>query len=179
MTQLIDTHCHLDFDQFEEDRDQVIGRAQSTGVKKIIVPAIDLDNCRKVLDLADRYDCVYAAIGVHPNSTSRWDDEWLAKLRAMASHEKIVAIGEIGLDYYRDWSPQSLQRQAFEAQLDLADQLDLPVIIHNRQADDHVLDHLIATGSLRGVLHSFSGSTKLASAALDIGFYLGFTGPMI
>jgi len=178
MAQLIDTHCHLDFDQFEEDRDQVIVRAQSSGVKKIIIPAIDLVNCRKVLDLADRYDCVYAAIGVHPNSTSKWDDEWLAKLRAMASHETVVAIGEIRLDYYRDWSPQSLQQQAFEAQLDLADQLDLPVIIHNREADDHVLDHLIANGSLRGVLHSFSGSTKLASAALDIGFYLGFTGPI-
>ncbi len=178
MTRLIDTHCHLDLDQFEVDRDQVISRARSSDVEKIIVPAIDLDNCHKVLELAERYDCVYAAIGIHPNSTTGWDDEWLDQVRLMASHEKVVAIGEIGLDYYREWSPRSLQQQAFKAQLELAVKLDLPVIIHNREADAHVLDHLKAHGSLRGVLHSFSGSANLASVALGMGFYLGFTGPI-
>ena len=112
---LIDTHCHLDFDNFDHDRDAVVDRAVKAGVERMIVPALDLNNCRSVLDLADRYSSVYAAIGVHPNSSANWHDKWIDELRELAQHEKVVAIGEIGLDYYRDWSPQRVQQRALAA----------------------------------------------------------------
>ena len=182
MQTLIDTHCHLDFDHFDEDRDRVIERAIKAGVQRIIVPAIDLSSCRKVLALAEQYECVFAAVGVHPNSSAEWEDNWTIALRAMASHPKVLAIGEIGLDYYREWSPHPVQRRAFAAQLALADEVGLPVIIHNRQSDIDVVrllaDSNIATNKNCGVLHSFSGSWEFASTVLEMGFYLGFTGPI-
>jgi TatD DNase family protein len=179
---LIDTHCHLDFERFDEDRDEVIARALEAGVQRIIVPALDLDNCQTVLRLAEKYDPVYAAVGVHPNSSAAWEDGWVAQLREAAGHEKVVAIGEIGLDYYWDKSPKEVQKRALVAQLELAAELDLPVIIHNREADEDVL-RLLSESSLRekerpGVLHSFSSNLEIAEAAVEMGYYLGFTGPV-
>lgn len=179
---LIDTHCHLDFERFDEDRDEVIARAVEAGVRRIIVPALDLDNCRTVLELAEKYEAVYAAVGVHPNSSAGWEDGWLEQLREAAAHDKVVAIGEIGLDYYWDKSPKEVQQRAFAAQLELAAELDLPVIVHNREADEDVL-RLLAESSLRekerpGVLHSFSSNLETAEAAVEMGYYLGFTGPV-
>ncbi|MCB0030137.1 MAG: TatD family hydrolase, partial [Anaerolineales bacterium] len=136
---LIDTHCHLDFDRFDEDRDEVVARARAAGVNRIIVPAIDPSNFAKVISLTEQYDGVYAAIGVHPNSTAGWEDGWLAQIRALAAHEKVVAIGEIGLDYYWERSPKEVQHHAFSAQLALAAELDLPVIVHNRDSSDDVV----------------------------------------
>jgi TatD DNase family protein len=179
---LVDTHCHLDFEQFDLDRDAVINRAAEVGVKQIIIPAIDLRSCRKVLALADQYDSIFAAIGVHPNSSAGWQDEWIEQIKEMAQHPKVVAIGEIGLDYYRNHSPNSVQRHALNAQLHLATELDLPVIIHNRQADEDVLsmlaDHTTVRGDRPGVLHSFLTNWESAEMALDLGFFLGFTGPV-
>lgn len=179
---LVDTHCHLDFDQFDQDRDEVMARAVEMGVKRIVVPAIDLHNCRTVIELAERYREVYAAVGVHPNSCADWRVEWLDELREFAKHERVVAIGEIGLDYYRNKAPRSIQNTAMQAQLDLASELGLPVIVHNRNSDADVLRNLSRardTGRpLRGVLHSFSGSLEVAEAALSMDFYLGFTGPI-
>jgi TatD DNase family protein len=179
---LIDTHCHLDFDRFFDDRDAVVQRAFEAGVTRIIVPAIDLQNCPTVLQLADQYPGVYAAIGVHPNSTAGWQDSWIGELRELARHEKVVAIGEIGLDYYWDKSPKATQHRALSLQLQLATELNLPVIIHNREASDDVI-HLLTESPLQGreapgVLHSFSGSWQTAVSALSLGYYLGFTGPV-
>jgi TatD DNase family protein len=179
---LVDTHCHLDFERFDADRDAVVARAADAGVDRIIVPAISLDNCPAVLALADQYPGVYAAVGVHPNATAEWQADWLEAIRVLAQHPKVVAIGEIGLDYYWDKSPPAVQQTALTAQLALAAELDLPAIIHNRDAGADALRLLAASplaGRARpGVLHSFSADWATAQAALDLGFYLGFTGPV-
>lgn len=179
---LVDTHCHLDFESLAEDIDGVVSRAAEAGVERIIVPALDLTNVQAVLGLAERYTGVFAAVGVHPNSAADWRDAWIDDLRALARHEKVVAIGEIGLDTYWDKTPADIQHQAFALQLELAAELDLPVIIHNRDAAADVLRLLTASslsGAARpGVLHSFSADWDTAEAALALGFYLGFTGPL-
>lgn len=179
---LVDTHCHLDFEKFDADRDAVVSRADGAGVKRIVVPALNLDNCAAVLNLAERYPGVYAAVGIHPNSTAAWDDVWIEQLRDLAAHDKVVAIGEIGLDYHWDKSPPEVQKQAFAAQLTLALELDLPVIIHNRESDDDVLSILKRSVHSKrerpGVLHSFSSAWDVAEEAIELGYYLGFTGPV-
>jgi TatD DNase family protein len=184
--ELIDTHCHLNFHKYNEDRDAVIKRAQDAGVNRVIIPAIDLETCQEALDLSEQYDGIYAAVGIHPNITVGFDDAILNQIREWASHDKVISIGEIGLDYYWDKSPKDVQRKAFEQQLELATELELPVIIHNREASDDVMDVLeswVSTlpDSLKdrpGVLHSFSAPPEIADRALAIGFYLGFTGPI-
>lgn len=182
MTTLVDTHCHLDFESFDADRDGVIARARAAGVGAIVVPALDLTNIPAVLALAERYEEVYAGVGVHPNSTAGWTDDWLGQVRDAARHPKVVAIGEIGLDYHWDKSPAAIQRVAFEQQLALAAELELPVIIHNREATDDVLTVLGSsplTGRERaGVLHSFSADWPAAERALSLGFNIGITGPV-
>ena len=179
---LVDTHCHLDFDRFDGDRLQVIERAVAAGVKQIIIPALDLENCRTVLALTDQHPELFAAVGIHPNSSADWQDSWVEKIRDFAGNPKVVAIGEIGLDYYWDKSPKVVQHQALRMQLELAAELELPVVIHNRESDEDVLDLLrqsALNGRLHsGVLHSFSTSWETAEAALEMGFYLGFTGPV-
>lgn len=179
---LIDTHCHLDFERFDEDREDVMSRAAVAGVGQIIVPALDLGNLAAVLALTEAYPGVYAAVGVHPNSTAAWQDDWLDALRAAAAHPKVVSIGEIGLDYYWHDSPTEMQHRAFSRQLELAAELGLPVIVHNREASEDVLrllseSPLVGTTS-PGVLHSFSGDRPTADAALALGYYIGVTGPV-
>lgn len=182
MIELIDTHCHLDQPQFAEDRAALLERAAAAGVAQMVVPAIDMGNVTAVLHLATTHPAIYAAVGVHPNSTGAWQESWLAEVRAAAAHPKVVAIGEIGLDYYWDKAPKERQHRALADQLALAAELDLPVIIHNREAAADVI-HLLADSPLAGredpgVLHSFSADWPTAEAALDMGFYLGFTGPV-
>jgi TatD DNase family protein len=179
---LVDTHCHLDFDRFDQDRDEVVARSVAAGVTQIVVPAIDIDNCSTVVALAEQYEPVYAAVGIHPNSTAVWQDRWLGKLRELARHEKVVAIGEIGLDYYWDRSSPAVQQRALAMQLELAAELGLPVILHNRESSTDLIAALrqssLAGEVGAGVLHSFSADWETATAALDLGFYLGFTGPV-
>ena len=183
---LFDTHCHLDFESFHDDIEAVVARAAEAGVMRLIVPSLDLDNVAAVLALAERLPGVYAAVGVHPNSAAGWRDEWIDRLHELAQHPKVVAIGEIGLDYYWDKTPPEIQKRALIRQLELAAELDLPVIIHNRDASADVvqlLSELVARHSslatpLRGVLHSFSADWPTAEATLALGFCLGFTGPL-
>jgi TatD DNase family protein len=183
---LIDTHCHLNFDSYDQDRDAVIERAAAAGVTRVINPAVDLESSEAAVRLAGQYPGIYAAVGVHPNSSADFDENWIAKIEALAKQAKVVAIGEIGLDYHWDESPKEKQFGAFEAQLELAARLELPVIIHNREASEDVIAILERwAGSLPpqlkdrpGVLHSFSAPPEVAERALKIGFYLGFTGPI-
>ncbi len=183
---LVDTHCHLNFDAFDADRTDVIARAAAQGVTRIINPGIDADTSRAALALASAHEGVYAAVGVHPNSTAEFSEADLKWIAALAGEAKVVAIGEIGLDYHWDRSPKLAQMRAFQAQLDLAARMELPVIIHNREANDDVmamLEEWVQTlpPSLRerpGVLHSFSAPRPIAERALAAGFYLGFTGPI-
>ncbi|MBN1202466.1 MAG: TatD family hydrolase [Anaerolineae bacterium] len=183
---LVDTHCHLNFDAYDGIRDDVVCEAAESGVTRIINPGIDLDTSRAALALADSYPAIYAAVGIHPNSTPDLPGDWPDTVRALAAHPKAVAIGEIGLDYHWDTAPKPVQWRAFEAQLRLAAELELPVIIHNRNAGDDVLDILStwvptlpdALKNRPGVLHSFSAPPTIAERGLALGFYLGFTGPV-
>lgn len=182
----IDTHCHLNFDSFDANRDEIIQKAMDAGVTRIIIPAVDLETSQQALDLSSAHDNIFAAVGVHPNSTADFDTSTLDAVRQLAHENAVVAIGEIGLDYYWDKSPKASQKTAFEAQLNLAKELELPVIIHNREAHDDVITILEQWAkdlppSLKdkaGVLHSFSAPQEIAERALAIGFYLGFTGPI-
>jgi len=177
---LIDTHAHLDSSQFGDDLDQVLLRAEEAAISQIITIGCDLESSRKSCELAAAHDFIYAAVGFHPHDATAVNDQSLAELRELAGQEKVVAIGEIGLDYYRDHSPREVQRQAFRKQLDLAGELNLPVIIHDRDAHEDVLTLLrqAAGKKLRGVLHCFSGDAELARACLDLGFFISFAGPV-
>jgi TatD DNase family protein len=187
---LIDTHCHLDFDHFDSDREEVIQRALQAGVTHIVVPGIDLPASRRAVALAERYPPVYAAVGIHPNDIPPDTgslDSLIQQLRGLAQHPKVVAIGEIGLDYYRDRTPADLQHLWLGRQLALATELHLPVILHNREASEDILDLLSEWVSQSlppelqgraGVLHSFSGTWEDAHSALEMGFFIGFTGPI-
>ncbi|PJF22494.1 MAG: hydrolase TatD [Phototrophicales bacterium] len=184
---LIDTHCHINFERYDQDRDAVIQRAIDAGVTRIINPAIDIPTSHAVIHLTQQYPGMFCAVGIHPNSTADFTPEVIAELEALAHMPKVVAIGEIGLDYHWDKSPKSIQQRAFQAQLELAAKLELPVIIHNREASNDVMDILEAwvKGGLPnrlkdrpGVMHSFSAPVQTAERALSIGFYLGFTGPI-
>ena len=183
---LIDTHCHLNFHSYDTDRAEVLQRARNAGIARIIIPAIDLPTCLQALDLAAKHRGLYVAVGIHPNSCKGFESSWLNELRKHAGRRVLVAIGEIGLDYHWDKCPKSTQQRALEAQLELATELELPVILHNRNAADDLLSILSAwaptvPASLRnrlGVLHSFSASYECAQRAIELGFYLGFTGPI-
>jgi TatD DNase family protein len=178
--QLTDTHCHLDFDAFDADRSQVIERARAVGVQWIIDPGVDLSSSRAAIRLSETHAGVFAAAGVHPNDALSWDNHTLPELRQMATHPRVVAVGEIGLDYYRDRAPKDVQQRIFRQQLDLAAELGLPVIIHCRNATADVLRILAEkrASTLKGVLHSFSGDQAAAEQALALGFWIGITGPV-
>lgn len=188
---MIDSHCHLDLDQFDADRDKVVARAQAAGVGLIVNPGIDLAHSRRAIELAERYAHVYAAVGIHPNSSGDFDSAMLDEVRALAAHPKVVAIGEIGLDYYWDDVAPAKQAIAFQAQLELAAELGLPVIIHNRDASEDVARMLrdwvssektrnspLATRPFLGVLHAFSGDLAMAEEAYAWNFVLSLGGPV-
>jgi TatD DNase family protein len=186
---LVDTHCHLDFNSFDPDRAQVIQRARESGINRLLNPGIDLSTSLAAVRLAETFKKIFASVGVHPNESLSWDENSLFRLKELATRSKVVAIGEIGLDYYRDRAPKDLQKQVFLEQLSLAQELELPVVIHNREATDDVLqiladwhhqllkDHPLFAAR-PGVLHSFSGDVAAARKAMEINFYLGITGPV-
>jgi TatD DNase family protein len=186
---LTDTHCHLDFDRFAEDREAVMERASDTGLVRLLNPAIDLATAQHAVRLSEKFSVVYAAVGLHPNSALEWKDSLSTEFRDMAKHEKVVAIGEIGLDYYWDKAPRDVQHRVLQQQLELAAEVDLPVIIHNREATQDVLSILLEwqrglsqvghpLAQRPGVLHSFSADVKAARQAIAANFYIGITGPV-
>nr|WP_290667212.1 TatD family hydrolase [Ardenticatena sp.] len=181
---LIDTHLHLDFDAFDDDREAVIERALAAGVQRMMTIGINRATCRRAVALAERYEPVYAAVGIHPNDATEWNDDAERELRDLAQHPKVVAIGEIGLDHYWKRVPHDVQKQVFRAQLALAADLQLPVIIHDREAHEdvlHILREWVNSGQAPtppGVLHCFSGDRAMAEEALALGFYLGIDGPV-
>jgi len=191
LTILIDSHCHLDLPHFDDDRDEVMARAGADGVDTIVTIGIDIPSSRAAIALAERYPQVYATVGVHPNDCENFGPQTLVELSQMAEHPKVVAIGEIGLDYYWDTTPPDRQKEVFQQQLDLAAALGLPVVIHDREAHDDIRAQLrvwVQDGSLpgsplskrlfAGVLHSFSGDLDMAEEAYDWGFILGLAGPV-
>jgi TatD DNase family protein len=182
---LVDTHCHLDFNAFDRDRLEVLLRAQQAGLTRIVNPGIDRENCQTILRLCERYSELFCAVGIHPSSAFTWNHQTLGDLRLLSQDPKVVAIGEIGLDFYRDRTPKELQLRIFREQLELAGELGLPVIVHSRQAESEVVDilsewvsHRMNGSSPPGVLHSYSGDESIAQRAIAKGFYIGITGPV-
>ena len=177
---LIDTHAHLDFENFDTDRDEVVSRAAGAGVSSIINPGCDLATSQKAVELSKTYDSVYAAVGIHPNSTSEVKSGDFVEIACLADSPKVIAIGEIGLDFYRDRAPIDIQVRAFRGQLDLARELGFPVIIHFRNVEFEGIDLVGAENfkGLRGVFHCFGGSPEFAKKVMAMGFYLGFDGPL-
>ena len=175
---LIDSHAHLDMKDFDEDRSKVIARAKSGGITHIVTIGTDLASSSVGLDLSRKYDFIYSAIGYHPHNTDECNPQALAKLAKMASEQKVVAWGEIGLDYYRGYSSPDEQRKIFLRQIEIAHDLNLPVIIHDREAHNDVLKILksMGKGERKGVIHCFSGDTDLALALIELGYYISIPG---
>ncbi|HZW82548.1 MAG TPA: TatD family hydrolase [Candidatus Deferrimicrobium sp.] len=176
---IFETHSHLDDQTFDADRSEVIKRLRAIGIVKLINVGFDLASSKRSLELAQSYPEIVAAVGIHPHDAEGLIDADWQELRELASNDQVVAIGEIGLDYYRDLSPRDIQQQVFERQLQLAIELDLPVIIHNREAHQDVIDRLKEyTPAKGGVFHCFSGSWEIAKVAMNLGFYISFAGPV-
>lgn len=177
---LIDTHAHLDFDDFNADRDEVLARAEKAGIDAVIIPGIDVATSRKAVDLAGSHDMLYAAVGIHPNSVHAAEPGDNVRIARLAEEQGVCAIGEIGLDFYRDRTPRDEQVRAFRGQLALAREMDLPVIVHFREVGQDGVD---MTGrehleGVRGVFHCYGGSVEFADTVLGMGYYIGFDGPL-
>ncbi|MCM8763056.1 MAG: TatD family hydrolase [Candidatus Omnitrophica bacterium] len=172
---LIDTHCHLDFPEFDLDRDDVIRRAKDTGIGYIINIGSSLEGSRQAVALSKQYTFIYATVGIHPHEADKVNEEIYAQLKHLAKENKVVAIGEIGLDYYKNYSLISNQKKLFKTLAELAKDLGLPLIIHCRQAEEDVLEILKPLLPHKIVLHCFSGNTDFLQACLDLGFFISFT----
>ena len=174
---IFDTHAHYDADRFDSDRDTVLSALPGDGVGLVVDPGCDLPSSRAAVALAEKYSHVYAAVGIHPEDCAGFQDGDLAELRQLLRHPKVVAIGEIGLDYY--WPenpPRPLQQQVLRSQLALARELSLPVIIHDRDAHADTMAIVREFPGLRGVFHCFAGSVEMARELVDMGWYLSFNG---
>ncbi len=174
---VFDTHAHYDSGAFNADRLEVLASMPGEGVELILNPGCELDSSRTAVELSERFPFVYAAVGVHPSDCGEWQDSWLEELEALAAHEKVKAIGEIGLDYYwKENPPREFQQQVFRKQMELAQELDLPVIIHDREAHQDCLSIVREYPGVRGVYHCYSGSLEDAKVLVKLGWMLSFTG---
>jgi TatD DNase family protein len=174
---LIDAHCHLDDEQFADDLDAVIARAADAGVQAIITAGADVESSRAAVALAEKYDGVYAVVGIYPHHAEAFDQNSFEAIRALATQCKVVGIGEIGLDFhYPDGAPRDVQVRVLAAQLDLAEELDKPVVIHDRDAHGELMEILARRGAPHGILHCFSGDLEMARRAIDLGYYISFAG---
>ncbi|RMH31004.1 MAG: TatD family deoxyribonuclease [Nitrospirae bacterium] len=175
---LVDSHVHLDDPRYHSDLPAVLARAQEAGVHTCITIGCDLATSRAAVELANRYSCIYATVGVHPHEASRIESSWYEELTQLARHPKVVAYGEIGLDYHYDHSPRDVQRQCFREQIRLARRLRLPLVVHTREAQNDTVAILREENAheIGGVFHCFSGDQHLAEQALDLGFDLSFSG---
>lgn len=176
---LFDSHAHLDDEKFDMDRAEVIARALENGVTGIINAGACMTSSARSVALAEEYESIYAAVGIHPHDAKSAQESDYQQLAEWSKLDKVVAIGEIGLDYYYDFSPRDLQRTVFVRQIDVARQMDMPFIIHDRDAHGDILDILKKEAKgLRGVLHCFSGSLEMAKEVIKMGFYISIAGPV-
>jgi TatD DNase family protein len=174
--ELIDTHCHLDVEEFDSDREAVIARAQAAGVRRMVVPAVDAAHWPGLLSLCHRVECLYPALGMHPVYLHEHRPEHLPALAEAVAAQRPLAVGEIGLDYFIGDTDRNAQRELFGAQLDIAANAGLPVLLHVRKAHDEVLQQLRRHPVKGGIVHAFNGSEQQAYRYLDLGFKLGFGG---
>lgn len=177
---MIDSHAHYDDEQFDTDRDEILKKCVEAGVTHIVNAASDLESARKSIELSKNYSFIYAAVGVHPHEASGWKDDTYDTLRTLAGEKKVVAIGEIGLDYHYDFSPRDVQKNVFARQIDLARSLKMPIIVHDRESHKDILDIIKSEKAYEtgGVLHCFSGSVEMAREVLNLGFKIGIGGSL-
>jgi TatD DNase family protein len=177
---LFDTHAHLNADQFEEDVEEVIQRAQAEGVSNIVVVGFDEKTIKGALKLAEDYEFIYAAVGWHPVDAIDMTAEHLLWIEQLASHPKVVALGEMGLDYYWDKSPKDVQKEVFRKQIQLAKKVKLPIIIHNRDAHEDIVKILKEENAseVGGIMHCFGSSLEIAKQCIEMNFYISFGGPV-
>ncbi|WP_174520840.1 TatD family hydrolase [Alicyclobacillus acidiphilus] len=177
---LVDTHCHLMDQQFADDLDDVIRRAEAEGIGRMIVPAVDLATAHEVIRIAEAYPNVYAAVGIHPESANDVPASHFDEIERLAKHEKVVAIGEIGLDYYWDSAPHAVQQDVMARQIEIAKRVGLPIIVHNRESTEDIIQLLdrMNVAESGGVMHCFSGSENDARRCLAMGMYISFGGPV-
>ncbi|MGM0831083.1 MAG: TatD family hydrolase [Bacillota bacterium] len=177
---LFDTHVHLNAEQFDEDLEEVISRAREAGVEKMVVVGFDRPTINRAMELIEQYEFLYASIGWHPVDAIDLKDEDLAWIEELSNHPKVVAIGEMGLDYHWDKSPKDVQKEVFRKQIHLAKKVKLPIIIHNRDATQDIVDILREEGAeeVGGIMHCFSGSPEIAQECVDMNFYISLGGPV-
>ena len=177
---LFDTHAHLNAEQYNEDLEAVIDRAKSEGVSKVVVVGFDRPTIVKAMELAEKYSFIYAAVGWHPVDAIDMTDKELAWIEELAAHPKVVALGEMGLDYHWDKSPKHIQKEVFRKQIALAKKVNLPIIIHNREATMDIVQILKEEGphEVGGIMHCFSGSIETAKECMKMNFYISFGGPV-
>lgn len=177
---LFDTHVHLNAEQFEDDLSEVIERATQAGVERMVVVGFDRPTIQKALELVEAYDFIYASVGWHPVDAIDMTDEDLRWIEELSSHRKVVALGEMGLDYYWDKSPKDIQQDVFRKQIRLAKKVKLPIIIHNREATADLVTILKEEGAdeVGGIMHCFSGSVEIAKECMEMNFYISLGGPV-
>ncbi|WP_163114159.1 TatD family hydrolase [Bacillus velezensis] len=177
---LFDTHAHLNAEQFDTDLEEVIARAKAEKVERIVVVGFDKPTITRAMELIEEYDFIYAAIGWHPVDAIDMTEEDLSWIKELSSHEKVVAIGEMGLDYHWGKSPKNVQKEVFRKQIALAKEVNLPIIIHNRDATEDVVTILKEEGAeeVGGIMHCFTGSAEVARQCMDMNFYISFGGPI-
>lgn len=175
---LFDTHAHLDDEQFDGEREELIKAIYESGVSPVLLPASDMASSRKICKICREHEALYGAVGVHPGAADSFGEEDLAELARLSKGKNIVAIGEIGLDYHYDGPSREIQQAAFRAQLALARELDLPVVVHDREAHADCLEILKEFPGIRAEYHCFSGSLEYAKELIKLGFYLSFNGTL-
>lgn len=174
----IDTHAHLFYKNFNGELDDIVKRAIDANVKYMVCPGTCVNTSKQSIELADKYESVYATVGIHPHDTKGFTGKEIDDLRKLAAHKKVVALGEMGLDYFYDFSPKKQQIKAFRAQMDLAVELDLPVVIHNREANEDTMTILreYQSKNVKGQLHCYAGTIEDAEELVDMGYLISFTG---
>ncbi|MBS4201470.1 TatD family hydrolase [Bacillus sp. FJAT-49732] len=177
---LFDTHVHLNDDQYAEDLDEVIARAKNTGVEYMVVVGFDRKTIQKALEIISEHEFIYASVGWHPVDAIDMTEEDLIWLEEVAAHPKVVALGEMGLDYHWDKSPKEIQKEVFRKQIRLAKKINMPIIIHNRDATQDIIQILQEENAeeVGGIMHCFSGSAEVAKQCLDLNFYISLGGPV-
>ncbi len=173
---IFDSHAHYDSERYAEDRDSVLSQMPENGICAILNCASDVESAKMSIELSEKYPFIYAAVGVHPHEAEAVSEDYISILRELAKHEKVVAIGEIGLDYHYDFSPRDIQRKVLCEQIELAKELDLPVVLHDREAHGDMYEILEKYAPIKGVMHCFSGSVELMKQSVKLGLYIGLGG---
>ena len=174
--EFIDTHCHIYYDKYQDDINDVINKANDNNIKHMICVGVDLKSSEKSIILSNQYESVFATVGYHPHEAKLAADGYLDKMTKLLEYPKVVAVGEIGLDYYYEHSDKKTQIKVFRDQLELAKDLDMPVVIHNREADEDLYNNIKESKITKGVIHCYSSDIKYAQKIFDLGLIISFTG---